>query len=99
LALFAGVDQRESALGAATVDIVVEQLNTNSFGLPPVPKTVMIECAWRDGPSIRGRQEVVPTTTHSPRRVWATAITLTHGFKRKLDRERGAPTMTVAVHQ
>jgi len=67
LAFFAGVDQRENAIGAATVDIVVEQLNTNSFGLPLVPKTVMIECAWRDGPSIRGRLEVAPTSTHSRR--------------------------------
>lgn len=50
---FAGVDQREEAIGAATTDIVVEQLNTNTFGLPAVPKSVMIECTWRDGRSIR----------------------------------------------
>ncbi len=53
LKFFAGVDQREGAIGAATVDVVIEQLNTNTFGLPAVPKTVLIECTWRDGLSIR----------------------------------------------
>jgi LacI family transcriptional regulator len=53
LTFFAGVDQREDAIGAASVDIVVEQLNNNSFGLPLVPKTVMIECTWRDGASLQ----------------------------------------------
>ncbi len=50
---YAGIDQRENAVGAAAVDIIVEQLNTNTFGLPTVAKTVMVDCAWRDGPSVR----------------------------------------------
>ncbi|HEU5080782.1 MAG TPA: LacI family DNA-binding transcriptional regulator [Opitutaceae bacterium] len=55
-AFFAGVDQRADAIGAAAVDIVAEQLNNNAFGLPLVPKTVMIECTWREGESLRQRK-------------------------------------------
>lgn len=60
LPLFAGVDQRETALGMTAVDVVVEQLNNNSYGLPEMPRTVMIECTWREGPSVRSTQPTMP---------------------------------------
>ncbi|EIP98011.1 transcriptional regulator [Opitutaceae bacterium TAV1] len=52
----AGVDHHMEELGAAAFDLVVEQLHANQRGLPAVPKMVMVECAWRDGPEapVRG---------------------------------------------
>lgn len=41
-----GVDYRHEAVGAAAVDLIIEQLNTNERGLPSTPKTVLIEPAW-----------------------------------------------------
>jgi LacI family transcriptional regulator len=47
--LFAGVDEQRPDIGAAALDLVVEQLNANQLGLPAKPKTVFIECSWVDG--------------------------------------------------
>jgi LacI family transcriptional regulator len=51
----AGVDHHMGELGAAALDLVVEQLHANQRGLPAVPKLVMVECAWRDGPEAPAR--------------------------------------------
>lgn len=48
----AGVDQCSDRVGAAAVDLVVEQLNNNEIGIPAQPKTVMIDGGWRDGPTL-----------------------------------------------
>lgn len=50
---FAGVDQCSDRIGAAAVDLLIEQLNNNEIGIPTQPKTVMIDGVWRDGPSLR----------------------------------------------
>ncbi|HVU35963.1 MAG TPA: LacI family DNA-binding transcriptional regulator [Opitutaceae bacterium] len=55
---WAGVDLQAEAMGAAAVDLVIEQLNSNSFGLPEVPKMVLIAGRWRDGPSIESNRKL-----------------------------------------
>ena len=45
-----GFDQRPEAVGAAVIDLVVEQLNANERGLPAAPKTVLIEGNWLGAP-------------------------------------------------
>lgn len=45
----AGVNHHMDALGAAAVDLVAEQLRHHRYGLPHVPKIVMVECSWSDG--------------------------------------------------
>lgn len=50
----AGVDQCSELIGAAAVDLLIEQLNNNEIGIPKRTKTVMIDGTWRDGPSLRG---------------------------------------------
>ena len=49
-----GIDQNNEKVGAAAVDLVVEQLHANSFGPPDDPKTVLVEGMWIDGGSLRG---------------------------------------------
>lgn len=44
-----GVDHHMEELGAAAIDLIIEQLNLHRFGLPTLAKTVMIECDWREG--------------------------------------------------
>jgi DNA-binding LacI/PurR family transcriptional regulator len=61
LAGCSGIDQNNERVGAAAVDLVVEQLHGNTYGLPENPKTVLIEGRWVPG-----------TTAPGPRRVAAT---------------------------
>jgi hypothetical protein len=46
-------------VGAAAVDLVVEQLHGNSYGLPEIPKTVLIEGRWITGTTACGRSGVI----------------------------------------
>lgn len=52
----AGVDQRHEEVAHAAVSLVVEQLNRNECGLPSVPRGVLIEGVWVDGPTLAARQ-------------------------------------------
>jgi LacI family transcriptional regulator len=47
-----GVDLMRGEVGAKTVDLVVEQLQNNEFGLPAHPKTVTIASVWCDGDTL-----------------------------------------------
>lgn len=56
----AGIDQNNERVGAAAVDLVVEQLHGNHYGVPANPKTVLIEGRWvpgRTAPGPGGRQQ------------------------------------------
>lgn len=46
-----GFDLVPSLLGAAAVESVVAQLYRNERGVPPHPKTIMIEGRWQSGPT------------------------------------------------
>jgi LacI family transcriptional regulator len=45
----AGIDEHRADVGAAAVNLVVEQLQAHRLGLPARPKIVMTECTWVDG--------------------------------------------------
>jgi DNA-binding LacI/PurR family transcriptional regulator len=49
----AGIDQQTDVLGAAAVDLLVEQLHHNERGPPQHPKIVMTEGLWREGTTVR----------------------------------------------
>ncbi len=49
----AGVDQNTESVGAAAFELVAAQLSQHSYGIPPSPKTVLIEGVWRDGATVR----------------------------------------------
>lgn len=46
---FSGINQNNALLGAAAVELVVEQIYHNEHGLPPRAKTVTISGDWIDG--------------------------------------------------
>lgn len=52
----AGIDTRDEALGARTVELVVEQIRNNQRGLPGDPETVLFDGIWHDGPSLPPRK-------------------------------------------
>ncbi len=49
----AGVDQCSENVGAAAFELVAAQLTQHEFGIPPSPKTVLIEGIWREGGTVR----------------------------------------------
>lgn len=49
-----GIDQNNERVGAAAVDLVVEQLHSNRYGFPANPKTVLIEGRWVPGHTAPG---------------------------------------------
>lgn len=55
LADWAGVDPCADAIGAAAVDLVVEQLLANEQGLPAEPKMVLLNGRWVNGATLRNR--------------------------------------------
>lgn len=50
---FAGIDHRRPQVVAAAVDLLATQLLQNQRGIPEVARQVLIEPAWRHGPSVR----------------------------------------------
>jgi LacI family transcriptional regulator len=51
----AGIDQRSRDVGAAALDMLLAQIHRNERGQPSLRKTVLLEGAWMDGPSVGGR--------------------------------------------
>lgn len=51
---FAGINQNPEAVGAAAVDLLVEQVNQNRRGIPPVARSLHVEGIWRNGPTAPG---------------------------------------------
>jgi len=50
---WSGIDQRPRDVGAAAVDLVVGQLQSNTFGLPECPRSVLMEGQWHNGSTTR----------------------------------------------
>ncbi len=50
---YSGVEHHTPDIGAAAVDLIVEQLHLRQFGIPKAPKAVLVECEWIDGQSAR----------------------------------------------
>lgn len=48
-----GINQRPELVGAAALDLLINQLNRNERGIPADPKLVLIESTWVDGSSTR----------------------------------------------
>jgi LacI family transcriptional regulator len=47
----AGIDQKSPLLGATAVDLVIDQLFRNEYGIPERPKMVLLDGEWKSGPS------------------------------------------------
>lgn len=52
---YACLDQKPRMVGAAAIDLVIGMIQRNETGLPADPKTVMVEGAWVEGPSVASR--------------------------------------------
>jgi LacI family transcriptional regulator len=47
-----GFYQNHEGMGRAALDLVSSQLYHNDFGLPPVPKKVLIQSVWKEGETL-----------------------------------------------
>ena len=56
----AGIDQRSDTVGSAAVDVVVERINTNEFGVPTHPRVVSLPGKWVPGRTVaaKGKRRV-----------------------------------------
>lgn len=50
---FAGIYQRRDHVARAAVDLVATQLLHHEYGVPEVPRQILIPPVWVDGPSVR----------------------------------------------
>lgn len=51
--LVSGVDLNWRGVGAATVDLVVEQINRNELGIPEMPRLTLVPGRWYEGETLR----------------------------------------------
>ncbi|AHF91213.1 LacI family transcriptional regulator [Opitutaceae bacterium TAV5] len=63
---FSGVDQNNALLGAAAVELVVEQIHHNEHGVPARAKTVMIMGDWVEGATTRRQKPPKRPTVPAP---------------------------------
>jgi LacI family transcriptional regulator len=49
----AGIDQQDFQQGVAAVNLVVEQIQNNTLGLPSTPVTLHVDGIWQDGKTVR----------------------------------------------
>lgn len=52
---FAGIDQRMHDLGATSIDLLVQAMQGNEFGVPTLPRVVELDGVWVDGPTLPHR--------------------------------------------
>ncbi len=57
----AGIDQNSEEVGAAAIDLIVEKIYNNSWGLPDYPKITIIEGTWMDGWTIDTERPLSPS--------------------------------------
>jgi LacI family transcriptional regulator len=50
---YACLDQKPGMVGAAAIDLIIGMIQRNETGLPVDPKTVMLEGAWLEGPTVK----------------------------------------------
>lgn len=53
----AGIRQDHVKVGEAAARLVIDQINRNEYGLPDIPKRVLIPGHWVSGPSVRNRND------------------------------------------
>lgn len=46
----AGIDHRPAEVGRTAVEYLNQEIQLNRTGLPDSPRTIMVDCAWRDTP-------------------------------------------------
>jgi DNA-binding LacI/PurR family transcriptional regulator len=59
----AGIDHLPRLIGANAVDLLSGQIARNERGIPKIPKLVLTEGVWRDGPSLPSRNTLVTAET------------------------------------
>jgi len=53
------VKQQPEHIGAGAVDMVVAQIHRNESGVPPFPKTILINSSWEEGNSLPDRSSAI----------------------------------------
>jgi LacI family transcriptional regulator len=59
---FAGIYQNGPAVGAVAVDFLVGMTQRNERGVPELPHSILVEGTWRDGATLKARQQITGLT-------------------------------------
>ncbi len=70
---WSGIDQRPRDVGAAAVDLLVGQLQANTFGLPEIARSVLMEGQWRNGTTTQRQVAKTRPRSRSARQVLSAA--------------------------
>jgi len=49
----AGIGQNEIEIGASAMEWLIGMIHRGEYGIPPIPRSILIEPDWIDGPSVR----------------------------------------------
>jgi LacI family transcriptional regulator len=60
---WAGMQQNNTHIGRAAVDMLVGQLHRNEFGIPPFQKGLFIMSTWAPGPTVRKQDRRKPKSS------------------------------------
>jgi DNA-binding LacI/PurR family transcriptional regulator len=60
LPIAAGLNQHPEEIGRVAVELLVSMINSYDRGTPRVPRRVLIDSEWVDGPSLPPRSEAIP---------------------------------------
>jgi len=61
LPIAAGLNQHPEEIGRVAVELLVSMINSYDRGTPRVPRRVLIDSEWVDGPSLPPRSEAIPS--------------------------------------
>jgi len=65
---WAGMQQNNTHIGRAAVDMLIGQLHRNEFGIPPFQKGLFIMSTWVPGPTVRKHDKPKPKSLTKTRR-------------------------------
>jgi len=57
---FSGINENSHAIGEAALNLLATMIQRNEFGIPPIPRHIMIEGYWVDGKTVRRVNDPVP---------------------------------------
>ena len=59
---FSGVNENSNAIGEAALDLLATMIQRNEFGIPQVPRHIMIEGYWVEGKTVRRVNGAAPSS-------------------------------------
>jgi len=63
---FSGINENSHAIGEAALDLLATMIQRNEFGIPAIPRRIMIEGYWVPGKTVRRVNKPAPELAEAP---------------------------------